>query len=764
MSGNLDEIVGFKQLFLKLVKNRYFVIISLFLSFALAYAYNRYSTEYFNVETSLLFKEDNRLSTIQLYDNSYKNNENLENKSLLINSYPLVYKTLEDLRFDITYFLEGNIKVTETLHAPFILQCDNTLKLKGKRFKIKYVDDASFIFIDLSTKNEQKRRFNEKFFIYGEQISVQYNINFKVSNDDIPTTIVKFQSLKDLALKYKQKIKIEKIVKESTVMNISMLTRDEEKGVVFLNKLVDNYIEDEINQKNLASNNTIRFINDQLGEMSDSLALIEQQIQQYKNTNKITDLSLKAQSIYTNIVSLETELAKAKTLNNYYAYLEEYLGRGKNLESISVPTSFGVNDVNLTSLVNQLIEIQIKKNILIDGGQFNNPAVNQYNRQTKQLILNIKEAIKTNKKANNLLITDYNSRIYKMEQSLSSIPEVEMELLNIERLQSISENIYTFLLQKRAEAKIDLSSNVADTKVLERAINLNKNATFPNKVRTYIIALLFGLLIPIIYLIILDLLNNKVLSKLDLEKLTNISILAVLARNYSGNTLLSDHSPKSSVYEGFRALRFNLNTLNKDNSSKVYLITSSVSGEGKTYVAENLSIVFAKSGKKTLVIGGDLRRPKLYTDFGLNNNIGISNYINSDLDYKKLIGKTNISNLDILIAGPLPSNPSDTLLDPKFSLLMQKLKDMYDIIIIDTPPLGLVTDALTLMKYSDINLYVVRQKYTKKAMLNYVNDMHKNNRLGKIYTIFNDLNENTDIYGYYYNYGYYQENEYFSEN
>ena len=210
--------------------------------------------------------------------------------------------------------------------------------------------------------------------------------------------------------------------------------------------------------------------------MSDSLALIEQQIQQYKNTNQRTELSLKAQTIYTNIVSLETELAKAKTLNNYYAYLEEYLGKGKNLESISVPTSFGVNDVNLTSLVNQLIEIQIKKNILIDGGQVNNPAVNQYNRQTKQLILNIKEAIKTSKKANNLLITDYNSRIYKMEQSLSSIPEVEMELLNIERLQSISENIYTFLLQKRAEAKIDLSSNVADTKVLERAINLNKSS------------------------------------------------------------------------------------------------------------------------------------------------------------------------------------------------------------------------------------------------------------------------------------------------
>ena len=764
MSGNLDEIVGFKQLFLKLLKNRYFVIVSLVLSFVLAFAYNRYSVEYFNVETSLLFKEDDKLSTIQLYDNSYDNDENLENKALLINSFPLVFKTLEDLKFDIAYFLEGNIKVTETLHAPFVLKCSSTINLKGKRIKIKYVDDENFIFINLSNKKEQTKKFNEKFFFYGEQISIQYNINFKIDDeDDIPNTIVKFQNLKDLTLHYQKNINIEKVIKESTVLTISMLTKDEEKGVVFLNKLVDNYIEDEINEKNLASNNTIGFINDQLKEMSDSLALIEQQIQQYKNTNKITDLSLKAQSIYTNIVSLETELAKANTLNNYYDYLDEYLGKGENLDRISVPTSFGVNDPNLTSLINQLIDIQIKKNILIDGGQVNNPAVNQYNRQTKQLILNIQEAIKTSKKANSLLINDYKDRIYRMDQSLSDIPEVEMELLNIERLQSISENIYVFLLQKRAEAKIDLSSNVADSKVLERAIYLNKKPKIPNKIRTYIIAFLLGLLVPVVYLFIVELINNKILTKIDLEKLTSIPILAVLARNYSGNTLLSKHSPKSSVYEGFRALRFNLNLLNNNNSSKVYLITSSVSGEGKTYIAENLSIVFAKSGKKTLVIGGDLRRPKLYTDFGVNNNIGISNYINSELEHKELIYKTDIPNLDIVIAGPIPSNPSDTLLDPKFSLLMQKMKDIYDIIIIDTPPLGLVTDALTLMKYSDINLYIVRQKYTKKHLLSYADDMHKNKRLGEIYTIFNDLNENTDIYGHYYSYGYYQENEYFSD-
>jgi capsular exopolysaccharide synthesis family protein len=220
--------------------------------------------------------------------------------------------------------------------------------------------------------------------------------------------------------------------------------------------------------------------------------------------------------------------------------------------------------------------------------------------------------------------------------------------------------------------------------------------------------------------------------------------------------LLSKQSPKSAVYEGFRALRSNLNFLNPNDDKKVYLVTSSVSGEGKTYIAMNMSIVFARSGKKTLVIGADLRRPKLYSEFGLENDIGISNHILGDKTLNEIILSSEIENLDILVSGPLPSNPSDALVKDKFSNMMLELKKIYDVIILDTPPLGLVADALTLINYSDINLYVVRQDYTKKGLLSYVDDMNAKDRLGDLQIVFNDVKEGSGAYsyGYGYDYGY----------
>ena len=757
MVNSLDDIIDFKQFFVKILRNWFLLVISLLIAFAIAFAYNRYSPELFSSEISILIKDSNSLSSASelLYQSRKNHKKSLKNKELLIKSLPVISKTLEDLRFDIAYFIEGNIKVTETYDAPIILKCLNTQDLKGKKIKIDIIDDTSFSFLDLSTQEEEIRKFNEKFLFYNIEISVEYNIDYLIDPDArLPVTIVKFLNLQSLAVLYKDKLVVSQEDKESTVIDLSILTADEKKGVVFLNKLIENYIENDVAERNEASNNTVSFINDQLIEMRDSLSLIEQQVQQYKNSNKITDLSLKAQSIYTNIVSMETELAKTKTINNYFDYLNGYLAKGKDLEGVSVPTSFGVNDVNINSLINKLVEIQMKKNILIDGGQVNNPAIKQYNRQSKQIVLNIQEAINTSKSANNLLLTDYKSRIAKMEMSLGDIPKVEMELLNIERLQTISENVYIFLLQKRAEAKITSSSNISDTKVLEPAFFSHKDPLIPNTKKSYLIALLLGVLVPFIFVVISELISDTVTTRIDLERLSSIPILAVIGRNYSGYELLSKQSPKSSVYEGFRALRSNLNFFNSLQDKQVYLVTSSISGEGKTYIAENLSIVFAKSGKKTLVIGADLRRPKLYSDFGFKNKKGISNHVFSDFGLSEVILKSDVENLDVLVSGPLPANPSDALLTDKFKNMMSSLRDMYDVIILDTPPLGLVADALTLMNYSDVNLYVTRQGYTKKGLLTYVNDMYNKQRLGDLHLIFNDVKEGSGAYGYGYGYGY----------
>tara|TARA_B100001758_G_C18416864_1_gene620792 strand:+ start:4268 stop:6607 length:2340 start_codon:yes stop_codon:yes gene_type:complete len=776
MQNQLDDIIDFRQFFYKIIRNWFLFFISILVAFVIAFAYNRYTNELFYVKTSILIKEDNNITSASdlLYEKVQSNTRSLENQELLIKSFPNVFRTLEDLRFDITYYIEGKIKVTETYISPIIVKCDNTKKIKSKSFKVQIIDENRFSLTDLSSKKQYERNFNDIFLFNDVEMSIEYNTDFKfVKEVGIPVTIVKFNDLRALTQSYQNKIVVSQEDRESTVINISMLIEDQLKGVIFLNKLTENYIKSEVDEKNIASRNTVKFINNQLVEMSDSLALIEQKIEEYKNTNKITDLSLKAQSIYTNIVTLETELAKSKTINTYYNYLSDYLNKGDNLEGISVPASFGVNDLALNSLISQLVEIQIKKNILLSGGQVNNPAISQYNRQSDQLVLNLKEAINTSKSANNLLLADYRSRINKMEKSLSNIPHIERELLNIERLQSISENIYIFLLKKRAEAKITSSSNVSDSRVLEPAMFTYKKPVSPDKKKSYILALIFGVLLPVLYLLVSEMLNDTIVLRSDLERFCSIPVLAIIGRNYSGHNLLSEQSPKSSVYEGFRALRSNLNFTNISKKNMVYLVTSSISGEGKTYIAENLAIVYAKSGKKTLLIGADLRRPKIYADFGFDNTVGISNHLLSDNSISEVILESKIDGLDILTSGPLPQNPADALLTDKFIKMMDYLKKQYDIIILDTPPLGLVADSLTLMKYSDVNLYIVRQNYTKKGLLNYVNEMYNRNRLGDLHLVFNDIKEGSGAYGYgygdgygygyghAYGYSYSQEGEYF---
>ena len=396
MKSQFDEIIDFRQFFFKILKNWYLFVFSLLITLIVAFGVNRYTHERYYSETSILIKEENSVLTASdlLYEKSLSSKQkSLENKTHFLRSYPLIYKTIEQLKFDVSYYLVGNVMVSETFSAPIAVETAVTANLIGKSIIIEVLDNSSFLLTDEKTDKTYTYKFGESFSFYNTDITIVINTDFKFSGstDDIPHTVVKFKSLKSLALFYQNKIEINQPDRESTVINISILEEDQLKGVTFLNKLTENYIKAEIEEKNIASINTVNFINDQLQEMSDSLSLIETQIQEYKNNNKITDLSLKAQSIYTNIVTIETDLAKSKSLNSYYNYLNDYIDNGKELEGVSVPTSFGVDDVGLNLLIKQLVEIQIKKNILEDGGQVNNPAIAQYNRQTKQLLLNLKD-------------------------------------------------------------------------------------------------------------------------------------------------------------------------------------------------------------------------------------------------------------------------------------------------------------------------------------------------------------------------------------
>ncbi|MBT5859264.1 MAG: polysaccharide biosynthesis tyrosine autokinase [Flavobacteriales bacterium] len=769
----LDNVIDFREFSHRIISNWYYFLLSIIISLAIAFGYIRYSHEQYKSSIKVIIKKSGESESASeiLYKNITDNKSFIKDEIKKFSSFPLVYQTVEDLRFDVSYFIVGSIKTSEVLSSPIIVSCDLSITTKNpvQSFEVKILDDDKFNIYNQKLELNSDFYFGEKITINNYEFVVNKNSEYPLS-EEYSKSIFKFSPIKKVAKNYQAKIKIEPLEKESNIFSLFVLEEDQDKGVNFLNKLVENHIKNDEERRRASSLNTVNFITNEIQLIEDSLSIIEMNLQEYKNSHNIPDINLKTQSIYKKISELETELSSYKYQDKYYQYLDKYLNNGDTFDEIIAPSTYGITNASLNELIRQLVSIQLEKNILIDGGQTNNPSISDFDIQISQLSKNIKELIVNSKNSNRAIISDLNNRISNEETSLSFLPTEQRELLNIVRIQETSESLYTFLLQKKSEAEINASSISSNIEIHEPAMFFSKPAVFPNAKQTFSIAILLGFLIPLLVLLLLDVINDKIQSRLDLEKITDIDLIGVIGRNHSANNLLTKLGPKSSIAEGFRALRSNLNY--KDKEDKVYLLTSSISGEGKTFIASNLSIVFANAGYKTLLLGADLRRPKLYEDFDTDNSKGLSTILDAEHTTSECTLQNVTENLDVISSGPLPSNPSDIFLNENFEQLINELKNKYDKIVIDTAPIGLVADAYMVMKHTDVNLFVVRQNFTSKDLLKFVNDLYKNNRIENLSLVLNDVSTGSGVYGYgKYSYGYgygyggYTHNsDYFEEN
>ena len=311
-------------------------------------------------------------------------------------------------------------------------------------------------------------------------------------------------------------------------------------------------------------------------------------------------------------------------------------------------------------------------------------------------------------------------------------------------------------MQKRYEADITIAASVSDISTLDPAKDTGQGPILPRKPFNYMVALLLGTIVPLFFIIAKEILDTHVHSSDDIERMTPIPILGIVGKKTTTNNLTVFQKPRSAVAESFRALRSNVHFLfdrKIKDKCKTIIVTSSVSGEGKTFVSINLATVFALGGKKTILVGLDLRKPKMFVDFEIGNDIGVVNYLIGEESKSSIIQKTKVPNLDIITSGPVPPNPSELLLSSATDELISKLKDEYDYVIIDTPPIGIVSDAVELLKFTDSVMYVVRQKYTQKGMLKLINEKFDKGEITNISIVLNDFSVKSK-YGYEYGYGY----------
>jgi len=760
------NIIDVKKLIYKIASKWFWLVISLFIAFSIAYFINKYTDPVYNTSATILLTDkdnalvsgvENIIEEMGLFKKTRK--KVVENEVGILESYTLNSCAIKELNFRVSYFAIGRIRTPEIYNtSPFVVNLDTTFEqLENHPVNITILSDKEYkLEIDEGLNIKKVLKFGEQF------VNKKFNFNITLTDKFNPLIFKSDNSyyfiinnLNQLTNQYRKKLSVAPSDKKSSILILTSHGYVPQKEVDYLNKLSEIFIRKGLEEKNQIALNTIKFIDEQLNSITDSLQIAENNLQNFKLNNKIISVSDESTTVLEKMVKLQTEQATLLSQSKYYDYLYKYVQGKKDFSDIIAPSSIGIEDQLLNSLISQLNILYSKKAEMLFISKEKNPGLHEYDIKIQNtrnaLIENVKNIINES----NIAIKDMESRIAKVDLEFQKLPVTEKQYINIQRKYTLSDNIYTFLLEKRADAGIAKASNIADNKVLDQARIDNISKITPKTTTNYLIALVLGFMLPILFILIIDFFNDKIVEKSDIEKYTNVPILGVIGHNDKGTDLVVFERPKSSISESFRTVRTNLQYINIDKKEQgwVISITSTVSGEGKTFCAINIASIFAFSENNTVILGLDLRKPKLHKDFGISNEIGLSTYLIGNNTLDEVIFPTTINNLYFIPSGPVPPNPAELLETEKMFLLVELLKSKFKYIIMDTPPVAIVTDALLLSKYADTNIFVVRQNYSKKNVINFVNDLFKDKNLKTLCILINDVKV-PNYYGYKKGYGY----------
>jgi tyrosine-protein kinase Etk/Wzc len=774
---NMQEDNDFKKAIELVLRNYKLLILSLLIAFALAYLVNINTSPIYGITSSVLIKEnsDNSGSNgMNDYLNSslFGNNQNFQNELWIMQSLPVIEKTVKKAKLAVSYYKDDGLKKLDVYQdAPFrvLFSADHVQPLyvsfkivfnnKGK-FSIK-AESENVDFYDYSTEEYKYHKANWSFqstASSGELIStpdlafiIELDSTKSLDADESSLYSFNFVDLNSLARNFKSRFQFNIIDKNATVVEINFKSESAKKGIDVVNGLMEVYSNQNLERKNHIASITIDYIEKQLGEISDSLSMTENNLQQFRSANQILNVAEQSTGISAQYVSLQNQRAELVTRKRYYDYVADYLKNNDDYSNMIVPASMGIPDQILTNLMTELIAAQAQRANLIDNKQERNPLVNKLNIKIENIKKTISDNISAVRQTTDISIDEMNKRINKIETQISRIPKTEQQLGGFERKYRLNDAIYNYLLEKRAEAKITKASNLPDDIIIEPA--RQNGPISPNPLKNYMIAFALGLGLPFGYLFIRKALNNKIETQESLERITNIPILGKIIHNSSkrNNNVVFEY-PKSPIAESYRVLRTNLDFTLKGGSNKVIIVTSSIAGEGKSFNALNTAMSYAQLGRRTILINFDLRKHTSYFEKQEELSVGLSSYLINKVSLKDIILKSPDDKLDYINSGPIPPNPAELLAMDETKKMIHALKDSYEYIILDTPPLAQVTDGYLLMETADLKIVVVRYNYSKKKIVSMVLKDLKHKNIDNVCIVLNDNRIKSDQYGYGYGY------------
>jgi capsular exopolysaccharide synthesis family protein len=482
----------------------------------------------------------------------------------------------------------------------------------------------------------------------------------------------------------------------------------------------------------------------------------ENKLQQFRSRNMVMDVSAQGQAIIAQVTLLENEKARLNLEANYYDYLADYLAKDVSREVPIVPITMGITDPGLSRLVDELAGLQ--QQMLNKGAGDMNPIQNLVEQRVKSTKEALRETLNGLRRANSLARSENEDQISRVNKQASALPVTERQLLGIERKFKLNNELYTFLLETRATQQMQKASNVADCEIVDHADVHFSAVVSPNPLIVNFAALIAGSGIPFIVLFLLFLFNKKIKEE-EIRSMTDMPVVGNIPHGTEKiNNVVLD-SPNSSVAEAFRLLRSRIQFFTKEAKSPVILVTSSMPEEGKTFIAINLASVYSLLNTKTVLVGFDLRKPKIFQDFNLNNESGVSTYLIGKDKLDDIIKKTKYENIDIITAGPVPPNPSELIALGKTNELIQDLKERYEYIIIDSSPIGLVSDTYHLASLADACLFVVRPGTTLRDILDVTIREVKGSSIKGLSMVVNDIPSDSKHFNYRDKYGYTHESE-----
>ncbi|MDD3569387.1 MAG: polysaccharide biosynthesis tyrosine autokinase, partial [Bacteroidales bacterium] len=760
-----EETLDLKRYFFLFLSKWYWIAICVFAGLFVAYLMNRYSEQVYSVKASLLVgnadgrKVGQGVQNLMREMNIMQDRKRIENEIGILQSYTLARTAIEELPdFNITYVNVGRRGIAESKmynRSNFVVHVDTTENnaagypvniniISAKEYELDFDDGAG----------TQRMRFGEKYHDhrFAFTITLREPDNFELSRQSNKYYFI-INDAHSQAIAYMKKIAIELNDKQGSLLTLSTSGYVAQQEADFLNKLMEVYIRLDLQEKSLTAENTIDFVEGQLRGISDSLRKAELLLQNFRTGKGIIDLSTEGRTLLERLEALYTEKNALRLQLEYFEYLENYLKTKKDLKGLVAPATIGLDDASIAAIVSDLNQLTMERDGLLMTLRPDNTRVLALDQNINSLIELLFEKLEGMRKVNGIRIRELDRRVAEQEQQLRLLPVTERELVNMERMFNIHEKFYTYLMEKRIEAGIAKASSVSDNRIIDEARADMATIIKPNRRMNYIMGFIIGLIIPVGLILLFDQLNNSIQDPATISKKTRTPMLGTIGHNPYESFLPVYDKPKSSFTESFRALRTNLDFMLCESKCKAILVSSTISGEGKSFVVSNLAVSMAMLGKKTLILGLDLRKPKVHSMFGIDNAKGISTYLIGRDSLESVIVPTNIPNLSIIPSGPIPPNPAELSASHRLEEMVAELRNNYDMIVIDSPPVAVVTDAVLISRTCDTTLFVVRHRFTSVNALDLVDDLTKNKTIANLAIVLNDFKKPKG-YGYGYSYGY----------